>query len=72
MVEGELVFVGGDLRVVLGAGPNVLREALVERASFPATVQFEASANRLIWLYTSTHSSIWLAPGGLNLGSRGV
>jgi hypothetical protein len=59
VVEGELVVVRRDLSVVLGAGPNALGEALVDRASLPPAVQFEASANRLIWLYTSTQSSIW-------------
>jgi hypothetical protein len=72
VVEDELLSVRRDLRVVSGAGPNALSDALAERASFPAPVQFKVSANRLTWLYTSTHSSIWLAPGGLNLGSRGV
>jgi hypothetical protein len=59
VVEGERLFVRRDLRVVFGAGPNAVSEALVGRASRPAPVQFDVSANRLIWLYTSTHSSVW-------------
>ena len=43
-----------DLRIVFGAAPDPLTEALAERVSLEPAVQFERSANRVIWLYRST------------------
>jgi len=54
-----VVFVRRDPTVVLGADPSALNEAPVERTSRPARVQFDAAAKRLVWLYTSTQSSVW-------------
>jgi hypothetical protein len=34
-------------KIVFGAGPDPLREALAERVSFAPSAQFERSANRL-------------------------